>query len=96
MTEMEFDMAATLTIRIDEALKADAEEFFDEIGMNMTTAVTCFFKKCLAVGEIPFKLGKMSKHARLLAALHEAEEVANDPNAPTCTDPDKLEEFLLS
>ncbi|MCQ2173467.1 MAG: type II toxin-antitoxin system RelB/DinJ family antitoxin [Bacteroidales bacterium] len=89
-------MAATLTIRIDEALKADAEEFFDEIGMNMTTAVTCFFKKCLAVGEIPFKLGKMSKHARLLAALHEAEEVANDPNAPTCTDPDKLEEFLLS
>ena len=96
MTEMEFDMAATLTFRIDEALKADAEEFFDEIGMNMTTAVTCFFKKCLAVGEIPFKLGKMSKHARLLAALHEAEEVANDPNAPTCTDPDKLEEFLLS
>ena len=57
MTEMEFDMAATLTIRIDEALKADAEEFFDEIGMNMTTAVTCFFKKCLATGEIPFKLG---------------------------------------
>lgn len=96
MTEMEFDMAATLTIRIDEALKADAEEFFDEIGMNMTTAVTCFFKKCLAVGEIPFKLGTVNKHARLLAALREAEEVANDPNAPTCTDPDKLEEFLLS
>ena len=35
---------------------ADAEEFFNEIGMNMTTAITCFFKKCLAVGEIPFKL----------------------------------------
>ena len=34
----------------------DAEEFFDEIGMNMTTAMTCFFKKCLALGEIPFKL----------------------------------------
>ena len=50
-------MAATLTIRIDEGLKAEAEEFFDEIGMNMTTAVTCFFKKCLATGEIPFKLG---------------------------------------
>lgn len=89
-------MAATLTIRMDEGLKAEAEEFFDEIGMNMTTAVTCFFKKCLAVGEIPFKLGTVNKHARLLAALREAEEVANDPNAPTCTDPNKLEEFLLS
>ena len=89
-------MATTLTIRIDEALKADAEEFFDEIGMNMTTAVTCFFKKCLDAGEIPFKLGRMSRRARLLAAIREAEEVANDPNAPTCTDPDKLEEFMLS
>ena len=89
-------MATTLTIRMDEDLKAEAEEFFDEIGMNMTTAVTCFFKKCLAVGEIPFKLGKMSKHARIMAAIREAEEVANDPNAPTCTDPDKLEEFMLS
>ena len=89
-------MATTLTIRMDEALKADAEEFFDEIGMNMTTAVTCFFKKCLAVGEIPFKLGKMNKRARILAAYEEAKEVANDPNAPTCTDLSKLDEFLLS
>ena len=30
---------------------------------------------------------------RLLDALKEAETVANDPNAPTCTDLSKLEEF---
>lgn len=89
-------MTTSLTIRMDDALKADAEEFFDEIGMNMTTAITCFFKKCLAVGEIPFKLSRQSKRDRLLAALKEADEVANDPHAPTCTDPDKLEEFMLS
>ena len=89
-------MTTSLTIRMDDALKADAEEFFDEIGMNMTTAITCFFKKCLAVGEIPFKLSRQSKRDRLLTALKEADEVANDPNAPTCTDPDKLEEFMLS
>lgn len=89
-------MTTSLTIRMDDELKADAEEFFEEIGMNMTTAITCFFKKCLAAGEIPFKLSRQNKQARLLAALKEAEEVANDPNAPTCTDPDKLEEFLFS
>ena len=33
-------------------------------------------------------------HQRLLDALKEAEAVANDPNAPTCTDLSKLEEFL--
>ena len=91
-------MATTLTIRMDDALKAEAEEFFDEIGMNMTTAVTCFFKKCLAVGEIPFKLGqrKLTPREETLAALREADRIAKDPNWPTCTDPDKLEEFLFS
>ena len=47
-------------------------------------------------GKIPFTLSRETKRERLLAALREAEEVANDPNAPTCTDPDKLEEFMLS
>ena len=89
-------MTTTLTIRMDETLKAEAEDFFEDIGMNMTTAITCFFKKCLAAGEIPFKLSRQDTHARLLAALKEADEVANDPNAPTCTDPDKIKKFLLS
>ena len=35
-------------------------------------------------------------HQRLLDALEEAKAIANDPNAPTCTDLSKLEEFLLS
>ena len=31
-----------------------------------------------------------------MEAYNEAKEVANDPNAPTCTDPDKIEEFMLA
>ncbi len=92
-------MATTLTIRMDEDLKAEAEEFFDEIGMNMTTAVTCFFKKCLATGEIPFKLGfrkRLTPHEETLAAFEEAKRIAHDPNWPSCDDPAKLEEFLFS
>ena len=89
-------MTTSLTIRMDDVLKSEAEEFFEDIGMNLTTAITCFFKKCLAAGEIPFKLSRQSKHDRLLSALREADEVAQDPNAPTCTDPDKIEEFMLS
>ena len=89
-------MTRSLTIRMDDTLKADAEDFFEEIGMNMTTAITCFFKKCLAVGEIPFKISRQSKRERILAAVREANEVANDPNAPYCDDPAKLKEFLLS
>lgn len=89
-------MTTSLTIRMDEDLKAEAEEFFDDIGMNMTTAITCFFKKCLATGEIPFKLSRETKRERLLSAIREANEVANDPNAPYCNAPEKLEDFLFS
>lgn len=89
-------MTTTLTMRIDSALKDEANDLFDDIGLNMTTAFTCFLKKCVDVGGIPFKLARKSKHDMLLDCLREAEEVAHDPNAPTCTDPDKLEEFMLS
>ncbi|MBQ9727385.1 MAG: type II toxin-antitoxin system RelB/DinJ family antitoxin [Kiritimatiellae bacterium] len=89
-------MTTSLTIRMDNTLKSDAEEFFEDIGMNLTTAITCFFKKCLADGEIPFKLTRQRKEARLAAALAEAKAVAHAPAAPTCNDPDKIEEFMLS
>ena len=92
-------MTATLSIRVDGDLKAEAEEFFDEIGMNMTTGITCFLKKCLATGEIPFKLGlrkRLTPHEETLAAFEEAKRIAHDPNWPSCDDPAKLEEFLFS
>ena len=91
-------MTTTLTIRLDDELKAEAEELFEDLGLNLTTAITCFFKKAINENAIPFSVGrkKKDKHAHLLECLREAEEVANDPNAPTCTDPDNIEEFLLS
>jgi len=89
-------MTTTFTMRIDDALKNEAEDVFEDIGLNLSSAITCFLKKCVAMGGIPFTLARQNKHDMLLKCLHEAEEVANDPNAPTCTDPDKIEEFMLS
>ena len=90
-------MTTTLSIRMDEDLKAEAEEFFSDIGMNLTTAITCFFIKCIDVGEIPFKLGrKKTPREETLEAIEEAKRIAHDPNAPSCTDINKLDEFLFS
>ncbi len=89
-------MTTSLTIRIDDTLKREAEELFHDFGMNLTTAITCFFKKSLAMEALPFAIGRTTRNARLLAALDEARQVAVDPNAPACTDSAKLEEFLLS
>ena len=91
-------MTTSLTIRLDEELKAEAEELFEDLGLNLTTAITCFFKKAIDVEGLPFSIGrgrKKDKHARLLACLEEAKAAAVDPDVPRCTDPDKLEEFLF-
>ena len=86
----------TVAIRMDDALKAEAEELFADWGMNMTTAITCFVKKCVDTGVMPFTIGRSKlKHAQLVKALEEAKAIARDPNAPTCDDPDKIEEFML-
>ena len=45
-----------MNIRIDETVKARAETLFDDLGLNMTTAVNMFIKAALRDNGIPFAL----------------------------------------
>ena len=45
-----------LNIRIDKELKEQAEIFFGELGLNMTTAFNVFVRQTLRQGKIPFEL----------------------------------------
>ena len=50
-------MATTnLNIRIDKAIKDQAEEIFNELGLNMTTAVNMFLRTAIREQGIPFEL----------------------------------------
>ncbi len=50
-------MATTsITIRMDENLKKQAEILFDEMGLNMTTAFTIFTKAVIRQHKIPFEI----------------------------------------
>lgn len=50
-------MATTsITIRMDENLKKQAETLFDEMGLNMTTAITIFAKAVVRQNKIPFEI----------------------------------------
>lgn len=50
-------MATTsITIRMDETLKKQAETLFDEMGLNMTTAITMFAKAVVRQNKIPFEI----------------------------------------
>ena len=91
-------MTTTLSIRIDRDLKEDVEELLSDLGLNVTTAITCFFKKMQDTQAIPFAIGRTKKTPReeTLEAIEEAKRIAHDPSAPSCSDPAKLRDFLLS
>jgi DNA-damage-inducible protein J len=47
---------AQLNIRIDDSLKKQSDSLFEELGMNMSTAVTVFIREALRQRGIPFKV----------------------------------------
>jgi hypothetical protein len=44
--DFHFTIEVSVTIRMDEKLKKQAEELFSEMGINMTTAFTIFTPLC--------------------------------------------------
>ena len=64
---------ANINIRIDDTLKKDAENLFNDLGLNMTTATTMFLKQCLLCHGLPFEV-RMDPFfsATNLAHLHRA------------------------
>jgi DNA-damage-inducible protein J len=52
-------MAQTnINISMDETLKTQAENLFNELGMNMTTAFTIFARQAVKQRKIPFEVSE--------------------------------------
>ena len=71
-----------LQVRIDDDLKSRASALFNELGIDLSTAVRIFFMKCLAVGGLPFEMNVNNTTIKFLAALESmgrtSKELGND------------------
>lgn len=75
-------MATTnINVRVDTALKQSAEALFDDLGLNMSTAITMFLKSAVSHDGIPFDVKRTTPNAETRAALAEYEEMKRNPNA---------------
>ena len=84
-------MATTnISIRMDTELKAQADELFAELGMNLSTAFTIFVRQSLREGGIPFEIRTDRPNKETIAAMLEAENIAKDPNVKGYTDLDEM------
>lgn len=48
--------SVTMNIRIDEDVKKEAEELFESLGLNLTTAVNVFMRQAIKSNGIPFMI----------------------------------------
>ena len=76
-------MATTnLNIRTDKAVKDQAEEIFNELGLSMTTAVNLFLRTSIREHGIPFALKLDVPNEATAAAIEEGKKLMADPSAP--------------
>lgn len=84
---------AIINIRVNEDIKKEAENIYKEIGLNMSTAINLFLRKCILEHGIPFDLKLPNKET--LEAIEEAEKILNEKiKRPVYSNVDDLFEEL--
>jgi len=61
----------TINIRVDEKVKKDAEVLFNNLGLNISTAVNIFFRQAIMDEALPFKPQLKYKHITLKDRLRD-------------------------
>ena len=77
----------TITVRVDEDTKRDAEAILADIGLNMTVLFNACLKAVTREKRVPFALvsSEYELTQRVRAKLKESEAVAEDPAAKRYT-----------
>ena len=88
-------MATTnLNIRTDKDIKDQAEAIFNELGLNMTTAVNMFLRTAIREHGIPFELKLDVPNETTAATIAEGRKLMDDPLAPRYSSVDALKAAL--
>ena len=89
-------VATNLTVRIDSSLKDEAESLFKDLGMSLSTAFNIFLRQAVRMQAIPFSISRGITNRATLAAMREAERIAEDPEVPGYHDRASLQKSLES
>ena len=69
-----------LNIRTDADVKANAEKIFEQLGLNMSTAVNIFLRQAIRQGGLPFEVKLDIPNEITAAAIREGRQVMKDKN----------------
>ena len=74
------------SVRMDSDIKKQCELLYNELGMNLTTAINVFLRQSLRVGGLPFDVRVEQPNKETIAAMLEAERISRDPSVKRYSD----------
>lgn len=69
--------STNINIRMDKDVKNAAEKIFNELGLNMTTAINIFLRKSIQEQGIPFDVKLNIPNEATLKAIEEGESLTS-------------------
>lgn len=72
-------MTANINVRTDSETKRKAEEIFDALGINMSTAINMFLKATIRENGVPFSMTMPTPSESTRIAMKEADDIIKHP-----------------
>ena len=76
---------ATIPVRIDDNLKEEAAALYDELGLDLSTAIRMFLKRSLIERGLPFRLSIADEHKEETKLVYECNPIFNENEKPNMT-----------
>ena len=73
-------MEVNFNVKVEKEVKEKSEEIFNELGLDMNTAINIFLNKTIYENGIPFGLKLDSLNQTTIEAIEEGNRFLNDPN----------------
>lgn len=66
------------SVRMDKQIKLESEALFQDLGMNLTTAINVFLRQAIRTGGFPFAIKVDQPNQETLLALIESERLTQN------------------
>ena len=91
---------STLSIRIEDEVKKNFDNFCNDVGLNPSVAVNMFVRAVLRERRIPFEISAVPESfydsPESLEALREAKELLNNPATPRYKTVEAMRDSILN
>ncbi len=68
-------MNTNINVRVEAELKEQAQDLFNHLGLDLSTAIKIFLNRSVAYGGIPFEVCDPQYNAETMKAIRESEDI---------------------